>query len=154
MQSDSRLTPGETYNFTLREGRVRSVWGDTLPDTTITRIFSMRPEDEFGSLSGITAMGSNFVENTFLFLRPIGGRAQSRYFRPAPDSTFQVAWLPEGKYILGGFIDLDQDNKYSPGNLYPFKYSEPYYVQPDTIHIRKRWEVSDFTYSIPALDTK
>ena len=67
-----------------------------------------------------------------------------KFFVPAQDSTFRVTWLPEGKYILGGYVDLNQDQKYSPGHFYPFEFAEPYFIQPDTIRIRKRWEVSDF----------
>jgi hypothetical protein len=67
-------------------------------------------------------------------------------------TEFQFTQVLEGKYKLMGYIDLDMDGKFSAGNLYPFKYSEPYYVSNDTLRVRKRWEISDVKFSIPGLE--
>ena len=144
--------PGQTYQFNLQSKNVRSVWGETLIDTSISRIFSTRSEDDFGSLSGIVNLPEIYAALTKLFIKPIGGRVSPMLLTAGNDKVFRVPWLLEGKYILGGYIDLDQDQKYSYGNIYPFEYAEPYYVKPDTISIRKRWEISDIDFFIPVLE--
>jgi hypothetical protein len=68
------------------------------------------------------------------------------------ETTFQFKWIPEGKYKLGGFIDLDENGKFSGGKLFPFRFSEPYVVKDDTLRVRKRWELSDTIFSIPGLE--
>ncbi len=146
------FNPGYTYRFALQSKKIRSVWGDTLIDTTISRIFSTRTEDDFGSLSGIVNLPAIYAAVTKLFIKTLAGRSSPILLTPGIDKMFRAPWLPEGKYILGGYIDLNQDYKYSYGNIYPFEYAEPYYIIPDTISIRKRWEVSDIEFLIPELE--
>jgi len=62
-----------------------------------------------------------------------------------------INWVSEGKYKLGGFVDIDKNRKYSPGSLNPFVFSEPFIIQDDTLRVRKRWELSDLRLSIPGL---
>jgi len=150
---ENGFQPGITYGFTLQPDRTRSVWGDTLSDSTISRVFMTRSPDEFGSLSGYATVPGDLVDATYLFIKPVSGRKPVEYFNPGPDSTFHITWLPEGKYILGGYIDLNRDAQYSPGKISPFSYAEPFYIQQDTISIRKRWEVSDYRFSFPALES-
>jgi hypothetical protein len=68
------------------------------------------------------------------------------------EMNFQFKWVLEGRYKMGGFVDLDDNGKYSAGNLFPFKFSEPYVLTNDTLRIRKRWEKSDVSFSIPGLE--
>ena len=53
------------------------------------------------------------------------------------------------EYQIGGFIDLDKNNSYSFGTLFPFKYSEPVFLNPDTIKVRKRWEFGGIKINYP-----
>ena len=68
------------------------------------------------------------------------------------DTKFQINWVNEGKYKMGGFIDLDDNGKFSGGNLFPFRFSEPYVLNNDTMRVRKRWELSDIIFTIPGLE--
>ena len=65
------------------------------------------------------------------------------------EQKFHILRIPEGQYKIGGFIDLDDNGKYSPGGLFPFNYSEPFNFMNDTLRIRKRWEFSDVNFNIP-----
>jgi hypothetical protein len=146
--------PGVTYRFLIRCGEVVSVWGDSLPDSTVARTFTTRSQDDFGSFSGFTDLPDDLPAITYMFIKAVAGRMTAINFRPDPDGLFRIPWLPEGKYIIGGFIDLDRNLKYSPGSINPFRYAEPFYIKSDTVNIRKRWEVSDYRFGIPALEIK
>ena len=146
--------PGVTYRFSIRCGDIISVWGDSLTDSTVSRTFTTRSQDDFGSFSGFTDLPDDLPGITHMFIKAVGGRMSAINFRPDQDGLFRIPWLAEGKYIVGGYVDLDRNLKYSPGSINPFKYAEPYYIKSDTINIRKRWEVSDYSFGIPALEIK
>ncbi len=74
LQTKEGFMPGESYQLILQSDKVYSMWGDTLGDSTISRFFSMRSADEFGSFSGLVDMPANIVETTHLFITPLGSK--------------------------------------------------------------------------------
>jgi hypothetical protein len=144
--------PDQQYAFSVSSNHLKSLWGDTLIDSTYTRVFFTISKDEFGSVSG--NYQSKMPENCTIHLHLISiDRSNSTYRSLINGKTeFQFAQVLEGRYKLGGFIDLDMDGKFSAGNLYPFNYSEPYFVSDDTLRVRKRWEISDINFAIPGLE--
>ena len=144
--------PGKEYLFSLKVGIIHSLWQDTLADTVITHRIFTRSEDDFGSLSGIYDTEKPLTSDVYIDIIPVQRRQKSLRIKVQPDKRFISRWIDEGKYRLGGFMDLNNNGKYSLGKLYPFQFAEPFYIQSDTIRIRKRWEVSDLKYSIPGMD--
>jgi hypothetical protein len=144
--------PSEQYSFSLYSNYIKSLWGDTLVDSTYSRVFFTLSEDEFGFVSGIYR--STIPENSNIHIHLISvDRNKTTYQSIISEQTaFQFERVLEGRYKLGGFIDLDNNGKFSAGNLYPFAYSEPYIVTDDTLRVRKRWEISDVSFSIPGLE--
>jgi len=57
------------------------------------------------------------------------------------EGTFDMNRLPEGNYFLSFFKDSDGDNRYSFGNLSPYRPSEWFYLYPDTVKIRANWDL-------------
>ena len=49
--------------------------------------------------------------------------------------------MPEGRYLLMFFQDINNDNRISSGNLDPYRPSEWFYSYPDTINIRANWDI-------------
>jgi hypothetical protein len=144
--------PDQQYSFSVNSNYLKSLWGDTLIDSTYNRVFFTVSQDEFGLVSG--TYQSKMPENCTIHIHLISvDRNNSTYSSNINGQTeFQFTQVLEGKYKLMGYIDLDMDGKFSAGNLYPFKYSEPYYVSNDTLRVRKRWEISDVKFSIPGLE--
>jgi hypothetical protein len=83
---------------------------------------------------------------------PLSGRGNKIELKLKPDNTFLAEWLSDGEYRIGGFLDLDQNGKYSFGSLFPFSFSEPVFMSPDTIKIRKRWEVAGVEMIYPGIN--
>ncbi|MBI5866920.1 MAG: Ig-like domain-containing protein [candidate division Zixibacteria bacterium] len=46
--------------------------------------------------------------------------------------------LPAGRWILGGYLDLDRNGRWSRGNIQPFAAAEPRTIPRDTITVRAR----------------
>lgn len=59
--------------------------------------------------------------------------------------TFRFDSLPATKGQLGYFIDSNHNNQPDHGNLKPFIAPEPFYMFPDTVEARARWDIEDVT---------
>jgi hypothetical protein len=143
--------PGQTYRFEVLTGELHSVWGDTLPDSTITRTIFTVSADELGSLSGRYNSEKPLPSDLFLDILSARDRKKVKRVRVNADNTFQADLLAEGYYHLSGFLDLNKDGEYSAGTLFPFQHAEPFYIQTDTIRVRKRWETENVQFIIPGV---
>jgi len=141
--------PDRTYLYNFHTLDLESIWGDTLADTTYTRIFFTISEDEFGSLSGHLEFNEKIEEIVYVQVGGISGKPKRYTAQINNKGEFFIPWILEGQYKLGGFIDIDENGIHSPGSLNPFIFSEPFTIQNDTLRIRKRWELSDMQLSIP-----
>ncbi len=146
---DEDLEPGTDYRFSIQTGVIKSMWGDTLPDSLITHVFSTISSDEFGSLAGKIEINEKNKNNIYLTAQPLRNKKNKYTIMVSGNYEFKYDWLPEGKYLLNGYMDLDKNGRWSSGNISPFQFSEPFYFQNDTIRIRKRWDVSSKIFEIP-----
>ncbi|HEX9006838.1 MAG TPA: Ig-like domain-containing protein [Bacteroidota bacterium] len=58
--------------------------------------------------------------------------------RPGP---FLIDGIPEGRYRLDAFADVDSSGAYRYGLPHPFRPSAPFGVGPDSVKVRARWGV-------------
>ncbi len=144
--------PSQQYSFSIYTKHFKSLWGDTLADSTYNRIFFTLSEDEFGLVTGMYNSKVPVKSNIHIHLIPVDRNKTTYTALIYKEMDFKFKWVLEGRYKMGGFIDLDDNGKYSAGNLFPFKFSEPYVLTNDTLRIRKRWEKSDVSFSIPGLE--
>jgi hypothetical protein len=144
--------PGQEYNFSIYTKYLKSLWGDTLADSTYNRVFTTLSEDDFGLVSGMYNGKIPVQRNIHLHLIPVDRNKKTYSVLIYEETKFKINWVNEGKYKMGGFIDLDDNGKFSGGNLFPFKFSEPYVIKNDTMRVRKRWELSDINFSIPGME--
>jgi hypothetical protein len=144
--------PDQHYRFSINQGGITSLFNTGLQDSLIQHTFFMISSGEFGSLSGTTNLDAEQLDNGFIEIFPVGGNKESILFRIDRDNTFYTQWLTAGEYQIGGFIDLDKNNSYSYGTLFPFKYSEPVFMNPDTINVRKRWDFDGIKINYPDLN--
>jgi hypothetical protein len=56
---------------------------------------------------------------------------------------FNFSNILPGKYILWIYEDVDSNDVYTHGKVFPYKKSEKFYVFPDTLNLRARWPVGD-----------
>jgi hypothetical protein len=145
---ETEFLPERTYFYNFSTIDLKSLWGDTLTDTTMTKTFFTLKQDEFGSISGNLEYKGVPTEIVYVIFRELGDK-HNYSTRVQNDLSFSIDWVLAGKYKLGGFVDLDKNGNYSPGSLNPFVYAEPFIIQDDTLRVRKRWELSDLFLSIP-----
>jgi hypothetical protein len=145
--ADGGFKPGRSYRFQVLTRELRSVWGDTLADSTIDLTIYTLSVDEFGSLAGRYNSEKPLPYDVFLDILSVRDRKKVKRVQLNADNTFQADLLTEGYYQLSGFVDLNKDGEYSTGSLFPFQFAEPFYMQTDTIRVRKRWETENIRSS-------
>lgn len=145
-----QLIPGSTYGYTVSLDGIRSIWGDRLKDSTFTNTFFTISEDEFGSISG-KYLGDPDT-NVYIQSIPLTSKQGLSITKVKKDGNYRLKWLPEGKYKIGGYLDRNNDGRYSKGHLIPFDFAEPYYLMDDTIRVKKRWEKTGVNFGIPGVE--
>jgi len=96
---------------------------------------------EFTGISGkVTSTKSNVV----VVLED--SKDAKKYFTAVPDKTMTYSFerMDAGTYSLWIYSDTDSSKTFDKGYPEPFRYSEEFYVVPDTIKLLPRWGVTDF----------
>ena len=59
---------------------------------------------------------------------------------------FSFERIIPGKYLLSAYYDLDSNDVYSKGEMFPFKASEEFSFYRDTLNLRARWTETDLKF--------
>jgi hypothetical protein len=110
-------------------------------DSTLKINFRTEDKNILSSLSGILVSD----EKRFNYLiEATNLEVKTRYYsKIQANQKFDFENIPEGRYILFTFLDIDSNGVYSYGNPHPFRTSEKFYYLQDTIKVRARWPVED-----------
>jgi len=146
--------PDSSYRAVLSLEGVEDLWARNGPDSVISRYFTIISSRELGEISGTVQTDHAVNAGVYLSLRQLDRKTEPFRLQLAGPGDFLFVHLPEGQYLLNGFWDLNGDGIYTFGDLFPFSYSEPFFVYPDTIKVRKRWETRGVTIQLPELDSE
>jgi hypothetical protein len=150
LTTGNRFIPGKTYRYHVTMGSIRTVWADSLADSSFTRTFFVISEDEFGSISGKYLGDAS--RNVYIHDIPLESKQVPVCTRVGENGSYVLGWLLGGKYKIAGYIDINNDGLPSRGSLIPFQFAEPYHQKDDTIRVKKRWEKSDVNFRIPGVE--
>ncbi len=143
------LHPDSAYLAELDFSKITDLWGDSLGDSLAVHYFPVISARQLGEISGIVKGERINGRPVYLRLRPLRGIMRARVQKVIVPYRFYFSDLPEGKYLLDGFIDQIENGKYDYGRLFPFELSEPFYFSNDTIKVRKRWEKGGIMFTFP-----
>lgn len=110
-------------------------------DSLMTGRLSTISQDSLGTLV-ITHEESSTLECE------LTARNFSRKFQLKPGTPFIAHDLLPRKYALTAFVDQNADGRYNSGDLGPSASSEPFWIYPDEIKVRARWETDLETWFI------
>ena len=144
--------PDSSYRAVLSLEGVEDLWTRSGPDSLISRYFTIISSRELGEISGTIQTADTVNAAVFLSLHQLDRKGKPLRLQLAEPGEFLFLHVPEGQFLLRGFWDLDGDGHYSFGDLFPFSYSEPFFVHPDTIKVRKRWETRGIPIQLPEVD--
>ena len=108
---------------------------------TIMVAFSTYSPNETGAISGFIENGIPYSETVIdMYAVPA---AESKKQTKSKTDKFSVKEIPSGKYIVQGYSDINGNQKWESGEIFPWKASEPRFYIQDTIKVRARWTVED-----------
>jgi len=131
--------PGVRCKISAALGEIRDRAGRASADTVWSAGFETADPTALGSISGRVRAQKG---------RPIIAAArQTGGFRSAPkqvpvgdDGAFKITGLEPGRYLVWIWFDLNNDAQFTPGEMDPFTFAEPFVYYTDTLTVRARWE--------------
>ncbi len=135
------------YTMLLLAKNIKNVWGDALSDSLINRSFKISDGNNFGEISGNILFESEKIIDSQVQAENYKNTKNIYSTWAATGSKYIIKNIPDGIYRMHAFLDMDTNNVFSAGNLFPFTYSEPFITREDTIKVRKRWESSNVDFS-------
>ncbi len=70
-----------------------------------------------------------------------------KYSFDSRDTVFTYKNILEANYNLFSYVDKNNNSTYDHGYPFPFDYSEPFYIYPNTINIKGGWTVENVNIS-------
>ncbi len=132
------LKPNMKYNLELNLRDLKDIFNRSFPDTTLTLSFTTIDRANLGEISGIV-----YVPDTSWYQAIIRAEMiMKQDFYQDIEKTFseyQIDFLPAGYYFMRTIIDINKNGWWDKGRTAPWKFSEPFIYQQDTIKVRKRW---------------
>ncbi|EQB63758.1 MAG: hypothetical protein RBG1_1C00001G1337 [candidate division Zixibacteria bacterium RBG-1] len=139
--AEQNLSGKMTYSVKLATQNVSDLSGNLLPDTLWNVKFTTVNPDTFGSVSLEIKSKEQYLENIIVNLSLLDKKQNYQKILDKSGKFIFDTVIP-GKYLLDGFVDLDNNGKFSFGKLFPFEPAEPFSIHLDTISVRSRWETA------------
>jgi hypothetical protein len=145
------LRPAETYRLAVVLDSISDLHGNRRTDSIATVRIRTLDLRSTGFVSGRIQDGGRMGRPG-----PVAVTASSVGLNPAvvrtawaEDGTFALRELPEGRYTLSAYVDVDSSGEYSFGRAHPFWPGERYTLLPDTLRVRARWSVENVVVMFP-----
>jgi hypothetical protein len=141
-----RLHAGSIYRLLILKSFGKDLAGNLLKprdstDTVLVPQFKVFETDSLAvSLNGCVSCLAPDSLRTWQFIPFIGA---NRPLSRDSSGCFSFDSIPAGKGFVAYFRDLNRNKKPDRGVLVPWRAPEPYFVLPDTIEARARWEIED-----------
>ncbi len=130
---DTVLADGHNYGWQIDTRFIFSPLNGQELDSLIEGRLESIPMDSLGSVS-IMHYGSHTLQCHLI------GENVSRDFQLKPRNSIVLEELPAGQYSLQAYFDKNGDGRYNSGGLEAVSKSEEFWVYPDEIRVRARWE--------------
>lgn len=139
---DSLLFANTRYEIKLSGRGVTDLLDNpSVIDSSFVSSFVTLDPDEAGSVSGLVRLAEKHEQKAIILsLWPLEKEDLPLNITLTQPGSFLFQRVLPGKYLLGGYVDLDGNQSLSPGYPKPFSPLEPFSLYPDTIRVRSRWE--------------
>lgn len=134
------FTINETYSLSIVWNYLTDRAGNVRKDSVTSVQFSIDDPENYGSIEGSFAGFGN--ETPVIQAENIVDKKQSkRKVKTSASGKFVFNRLPEGRYVLKAFDDLNKNFTHDAGKPFPFIGAERFSHYKDTIRVRPRWPV-------------
>ncbi len=136
----SKLLVNERYLLKIHWKYLKDPFFNFRKDSVTNITFMVNDPENYGSIEGSFAGFSS--ESSVIEAQNINDKKQSALKTKASESgKFSFTQLPEGRYTLKAFNDLNKNQINDAGRVFPFVRAEQFSNYQDTIRVRARWPV-------------
>ncbi len=141
-----KLLANDYYVLRLRWNYLKDPFSNFRKDSISVITFMVNDPENFGSLEGSFAGFGH--KTTIIEAQNITDKKQpSLKSKTSESGKFFFSQLPEGKYILKAFDDVNNNQQNDAGKVYPFIRAEQFSQYQDTIRVRPRWPVDGIIFN-------
>jgi hypothetical protein len=138
--SPNKLAYNKEYNITFKINITKdSLYSYFLKFRTVST-------NSFGEVNGLIRKPSEVsLENVPVFINLTSQviKPEIKYSFSESDTVYNLKNIFESEYSLFSFIDKNLNGVYNYGSPYPFEYSEPFFVYPQSISAKGGWAVEN-----------
>ncbi|MFC2131070.1 Ig-like domain-containing protein [Bacteroidota bacterium] len=134
----SKLIALKWYSLSFELDSLMCSNGSLFIDSTMNLRFQIKDTRNYGGAKG--RIKDMYSADSSLFIR-IFNDNNTFVTTPADSGKWSVKEIPEGKYQIELFYDLDKNGEYSFGDAYPFKHSEPFLFLKNEQEVPARWTI-------------
>ncbi|MCA9734799.1 MAG: Ig-like domain-containing protein [Deferribacteres bacterium] len=139
---DTLLSPRTLYRFNFTTDHFHDRSGNALFDTSETRTFITINPDTLSSIAGTVHDSRGIADSSmtyYLTALQIENPAILYKTKTKNHNKYIFESMLPGRYIIQGFVDQNEDGKFSFGSVNPFVPAEYSFLYPDTVSIRSKW---------------
>lgn len=119
---------------------------DNFADTVVVYKLKTISGLEFTGVSGKVA--AETLTDFILVLESVESKEKYYKTNVSEKGDFTFERIDPGKYLIWGFYDTNQNNKYDYGYPSPLTYSERFFVYKEVLELRPRWSITDIVFEI------
>lgn len=135
-----RLNIGDQYQLTMKWNGVSDLFGNRFKDSVSLVQFGVEDPENLGSIEGVFA-GFGGKRNIVTAANISDTKQPVQKTLTLPSGKFLFTGLPEGKYALKAFDDVNGNSLHDAGKPFPWKKAERFTLYQDTVRVRARWPV-------------
>jgi len=126
------------YILFFKMNSLKSV-NDTFGKDTMVRLkFRIADTRNYGGING-KIKGLNYADSSLKII--VFNNTNKFITSPGESGKWSLPSIPEGKYKFELFYDTDKNGKYSYGESFPFKHSEPFLLINEEKDVPSRWTI-------------
>ncbi|MFO7526072.1 MAG: Ig-like domain-containing protein [Ignavibacteriaceae bacterium] len=141
----SDLSPEKEFLVSLDLKKFKDASGNFNDTTVVYKIRTINTL-EFTGASGKVLAES--LEYFILNLQSTESAGKVYQSKVNIKSEFGFERVTAGKYLLWGFYDSNQNEKFDYGYPSPLEYSERFFVYKDTLELKQRWTITDILFRL------
>ncbi len=130
---DTTLEDGHTYKWQILTDHIQAALNGRELDSLIQGELKIVDSDSLGSLR-VMHMGNGALQCV------LTGRNVEEHFELKRGVPTLINSLPVQQYTLSAYADQNGDGRYNSGGLETDAGAEPFWIFPDYIRVRARWE--------------
>ena len=135
------LEENTSYNLLATFNNLKSLSNGLVSDTTIHLFFKTEDKRNTGGISGrFTPKILKCNKSTYMILYNQSNRFIQKL---GENGDFNFSSIPADNYNIELFCDDNDNGIYDFGTIYPFEFSEPFYIHNKQLKVKERWNIDN-----------